>query len=149
MDSSCTCADAGLVIRLVAYPDDAPVRNLWQHWRDERRVIAAPTLLYYEVTNVIHRYRHAGLLSAAAAALALDAALAVPIQLHGDPALQVAAKALAERFALPAAYDAHYLALAERLDAEFWTADARLARAVQPSLPRVHHVAELASGRSG
>jgi len=133
------------VIRLVAYPDDAPVRGLWQRWRDTQRSIAAPTLLYYEVTNVIHRSQRAGLLSATAARLALDAALAIPIQLHGDAALPLAAKRMAERFALPATYDAHYLALAERLDAEFWTADARLARAVQPSLPWVHQVAELST----
>ncbi|MGI8915847.1 MAG: type II toxin-antitoxin system VapC family toxin [Chloroflexota bacterium] len=147
MINSFTCTDAGLVIRLVAFPDDAPVRGLWQRWHDEQRVIVAPTLLYYEVTNVIHRSRHAGLLSAGAATLALDAALAIPIQLHGDHALHLAATKLAERFALPAAYDAHYLALAERLDAELWTADVRLARAVHVALPWVHHVAEVARGQ--
>jgi alpha-galactosidase len=46
--------------------------------------------------------------------------------------------ALAQRLALPAAHDAHYLALAERLGAEFWTADQRLVRAVQPQLSWVH-----------
>lgn len=145
MPNSWTCADACLVIRLVAYPDDAPVRGLWQRWRDGQRSIAAPTLLYYEVTNVIHRSQRAGLLSTTAARLALDAALAIPIHLHGDTALHLAAKRMAERFSLPATYDAHYLALAERLDAEFWTADARLARAVQAALPWVHQVAELST----
>jgi predicted nucleic acid-binding protein len=38
---------------------------------------------------------------------------------------------------LPAAYDAHYLALARSLDVEFWTADARLARQVGERGPRV------------
>lgn len=33
---------------------------------------------------------------------------------------------LAERLSLSATYDAHYLALAEWLGAEFWTADQRL-----------------------
>jgi predicted nucleic acid-binding protein len=47
---------------------------------------------------------------------------------------------MAERFSLPAAYDAHYLALAEWLGGQFWTADGRLARRIQASLPWVHLV---------
>ena len=35
---------------------------------------------------------------------------------------------------------AHYLALAKRFDAEFWTADRRLVRAVQDELSWVHLV---------
>ncbi|CAD7783931.1 MAG: hypothetical protein KCCBMMGE_02340 [Candidatus Methanoperedenaceae archaeon GB37] len=38
---------------------------------------------------------------------------------------------LAKSFSLPTTYDAHYLALAERLGAEFWTTDKRLVRTVQ------------------
>ncbi len=40
--------------------------------------LAAPTLLYYEVSNVLHRYRRQCLLSAQAADLALSAALSLP-----------------------------------------------------------------------
>jgi len=47
---------------------------------------------------------------------------------------------LAERLSLPAAYDAHYLALAAQLRGEFWTADAKLARAVRAELPWVRLV---------
>jgi predicted nucleic acid-binding protein len=49
---------------------------------------------------------------------------------------------LAERFSLPVAYDTHYLALAEQLGAEFWTADRKLVRAVQSALPWVRPVGE-------
>ena len=44
---------------------------------------------------------------------------------------------MAERFLLPAAYDAHYLALADQLGAELWTLDRRLARAVGDVFPWV------------
>ena len=47
---------------------------------------------------------------------------------------------LAERFSLPAVYDAPYLALAEGLGGEFWTADGALARTVQPAMPWVRLV---------
>jgi len=39
-----------------------------------------------------------------------------------------------------AVYDAHYLALAERLGAEMWTADRRLCQAVGAALPWVRLV---------
>lgn len=42
---------------------------------------------------------------------------------------------LASRFDLQATYDAHYLALAEERDCEFWTADKRLARATNGAFP--------------
>jgi len=47
---------------------------------------------------------------------------------------------LAEAHGLPATYDAHYLALAERLEAELWTADRRLYAAVQAAMPQVNLV---------
>jgi predicted nucleic acid-binding protein len=44
---------------------------------------------------------------------------------------------LAEKHALAAIYDAHYLVVAEQLDAELWTADRRLFEAVSDALPSV------------
>jgi predicted nucleic acid-binding protein len=61
----------------------------------------------------------------------------LPIRLEAGARLQRRALAMASELALPAAYDAHYLALARSLDAEFWTADARLARQVGERGPRV------------
>lgn len=142
MNDSWVCVDAGLVIRLVADPEDEVVRQLWEGWDDERRPLAAPTLLRYEVTSVLYRYGRAGLMSASSVRLALQAALALPLRLHGEYDLHEQALDLAERFSLPAAYDAHYLALAERLGAAFWTADERLARAVRPGLRWVRLVGE-------
>jgi len=66
--------------------------------------------------------------------------LALPLELHGEPDLHWRALELAAKFSLPAACDAHYLALAELLEGEFWTADGRLARTVRSSLPWVHLV---------
>jgi predicted nucleic acid-binding protein len=140
------CVDANLVIRLVGDPQDEVIRQLWEQWDAEHRQIAAPTLLYYEVSNALYRYQHAEMMSASAVRLALKAALALPIFLYGDDdqhhsgELHQRALALAERFSLPAAYDAHYLALADWLGGEFWTADRKLAHVVQGELPWVHVV---------
>ena len=138
MSSSWLCVDANLVIRLVADPSAQSVQQIWEQWADERRQLAAPTLLYYEVANALHRYQALGLMSASSAQLALKAALALPIHLHGEPDLHRRALDLAQRLSLPAAYDAHYLALVEHLGGEFWTADGKLARKVGPALPWVH-----------
>jgi len=142
MHSSWLCVDANLVIRLVADPKDVAVQRLWEQWDAERRQLAAPTLLYYEVTNALYLYLKQGLMSPSSVRLALRAALSLPLRLHSDADLHPRALELAEQLTLPATYDAHYLALAERLEAEFWTADQRLAHAVQPTLSWVHLVGE-------
>lgn len=131
MSNSWLVVDANLVIRLVADPADAQVQTLWDEWMQAGRRLAAPTLLAYEVTSVLHRYARLGYLSANSVRLALDAAFALPIELHGDVDLHWRALELATSLDLPAAYDAHYLALAQRLGAEFWTGDGRLAGRVQ------------------
>lgn len=140
MRNSWLCLDANLVIRLVADPKDETARRLWEQWDAERRQLAAPTLLHYEVTNALYRYQKLGLMSADSVRLALQAALALPLHLYDDPSLHQRALDLAERFSLPAAYDAHYLALGEWLGGEFWTADRRLVQAVQAESPWVHLV---------
>ena len=137
MRNSWICVDASLVIRLVADPNDQTVLRLWEQWDAEGRQLAAPALLYYEVTNALFRYQKMGLMGPSSVRLALQAALSLPLHLHQDAGLHRRALDLADRFGLPAAYDAHYLALAERLGAEFWTADRRLAQAVQDAMPWV------------
>lgn len=62
----------------------------------------------------------------------------MPITLYGDRDLHRRALSLAKQLSLPAAYDAHYLALAERLNAELWTADRCLAERAQPTMPWVN-----------
>jgi predicted nucleic acid-binding protein len=141
MNNSLLCVDANLVVRLVSDPTDNTVHPLWEQWDSDRRQICAPTLLYYEVANALYRYQKLGYLGASSVQLAFRAALALPIQLYSEPDLHWRALEMAEWLSLPAAYDAHYLALAEWLGGQFWTADGRLVQRVQASLPWVHLVA--------
>ena len=140
MSNSWLCVDANLVIRLVADPADESIQRLWEGWDADRRQLAAPTLLYYEVANALYRYQTLGFIEPASVRLAFEAALALPLRLYGEADLHWRSLELAECLSLPAAYGAHYLALAEFLGGEFWTADRRLARAVQAALPWVHLV---------
>jgi predicted nucleic acid-binding protein len=130
MSSSIICVDAGPVILRVLFPAH-PAQQLWDTWDKERRRVVAPALLFYEVVNALYHYQRHGWLSPAAIESALRAALALPIELVEDAEMHLQAPALAERYRLPATHDAHYLALAERLAADFWTADQRLFRTLR------------------
>jgi predicted nucleic acid-binding protein len=140
MPKSWLCIDANLIVRLLASPQDISIRQFWEEWDDANQQLAAPTLLRYEVVNAFYRYEKQGTISRDAVHAALKAALALPIHYYGEAGLHVHALLLAERFSLPAAYDAHYLALAEQLGTELWTADKRLYHAVEQALPWVHYI---------
>jgi predicted nucleic acid-binding protein len=138
MPSSWICVDANLVVRLVIDPSDQAVSGLWDQWDATHRQLAAPSLLYYEVTNALYRYQKLGYMTAQSVEFALDAALSLPLHLQHKADLHRRALSMAGRFDLPAAYDAHYLAAAEYLGGELWTADRKLAYAVQSELTWVH-----------
>lgn len=72
----------------------------------------------------------------------LAAAVKLPIHLYDDEDMHARAMFFARHLGLPASYDAHYLALADHLGAELWTADRRLANSVQPHLPWVQFVGQ-------
>lgn len=57
--------------------------------------------------------------------------LSYPVRLHFDDSLLKRGYELATEYNRPTAYDAQYLALAERLACDFWTADERMFNAVQ------------------
>ena len=128
--SSTVCVDANIVVRLVLFADDA-IQGIWETWTSEEAQLVAPTLLRYEVANSLHQYQKHGLMQPETLRRALETALALPLTLYGDADLHRSALRLAETYRLPAAYDAHYLALAECLGAELWTTDARLVHALQ------------------
>jgi predicted nucleic acid-binding protein len=140
MRSSWLCVDASLVVRLVADPVAHQVHQLWEDWAAERRPLAAPTLLYYEVVQALHRYRNLGVLAGSSVQPALKAALALPLRTFDETDLHGPALDLAARYALPTVHAGYYLALAGWLGGELWTADRGLARATQPALPWVHLV---------
>ena len=130
--NSIICVDAGPVIQLVAFPDNTLIQDIWDAWDREKQKIVAPTLLYYEVTNVLYRYQSQCLLRQETVSTALLAVLSLPIELVGDADLHLHAKELAVKYHLPAAYDAHYMALTERLGGELWTTDKRLENILRP-----------------
>lgn len=103
------------------------VSELLGRWDAESAELHAPLLTQYEVASALTRRRVRDGLSAedAAEALAIIDALNVTFDLTPDSVRSIEIAVELERHS---AYDAAYLALAERLDAEVWTLDGPLAR---------------------
>lgn len=130
MSNSLThCVDASVIVRHVT---SKTVTDLWESWMQADARIVAPSLLYYEVTNGLYRYQKAGILPSEAVEKALTAALALPIELVSNAELHSRAKKAAVKYNLSATYDAHYLALAEWMGIELWTADKKLVNTLKP-----------------
>lgn len=140
--SKTVCVDASVVVRGVIEVDDTRALAQWVRWIGDRTLLVAPDLMFYEVANALYRYQLGGQRSRAAVAEALRVSRSFPIRLYAGAGLHHDALTFAERFSLRAAYDAHYLALADRLGAEFWTADRRLANSVRPHLSWVRLLGE-------
>ena len=135
------CVDANFIVRLLSDPPNAvSYNNLWRQWKSSGDRIIAPTIYCYEVTNVFHRMSLAGQISPEVAEQLLEDAFNLEIILYGDRNLHRRAMALAKSLNLPAAYDAHYLALSERFDAEFYTSDKRLFNSVKDTISWIHLV---------
>ena len=104
--------------------------------------IVAPTLLPYEVANVVHQRVRRREVKPEDGLVLIDRFLALPIRLAAPPGLHRRALALAAEFGLPASYDAHYLALAELADCDLWTDDRRLLRGVGNRFARLRWIGE-------
>lgn len=131
-NSSTVCVDASIVLRRVLQPDDDAIKELWQSWVDDEVRLVAPTLLFYEVTNGLYQQQKNKALSPETIWKALELALDLPINLVNEANLHLRAREIAMEYNLPATYDAHYLALAEWMDVDLWTADMRLVHTLKP-----------------
>ena len=133
------CADANLTLKLVLPEHDSPVaEELWEAWQTRGTTVIAPTLWGYEVTSVIRKRAHRKYLPPDVEEKVITTIHQLRVQLLRPAGLHQRAWELARYFGLPAAYDAHYLALAEMADCPFWTADERLFSAVCEELNWVH-----------
>ncbi len=96
----------------------------------QRDTIAAPSLLLYEATNTLFGFARDGFMTWTEAERAIDDVLAT-VRLQIAPA-SVAKRALeiTRLTSQTYAYDTQFLALAEYLGGDLWTADERFQRAM-------------------
>jgi predicted nucleic acid-binding protein len=138
------CVDASLVAKLL-FPEEESSTQAFALMADElsaEQPMIAPPLLPIEVTNILRqRMRREGLSLERAREL-LRQFLAIPINLKAPEGLYDEALVLADAQNHPAAYDAHYVALAQRMGCDLWTADERLMRALAGRLAFVRSIAD-------
>jgi predicted nucleic acid-binding protein len=124
------CIDASVALKLVVDEDDSEAaRVLWRQWARAGVRAIAPPLFPFECVSALRRMTVRGDLRAEDAAGARDRLLAMPVRLVSPRSLFTRAWELAVELDRPQVYDAFYLATADLLGIEFWTADQRFANA--------------------
>lgn len=134
------CVDANVVVKLLMPTLYPAMKEQWASWAQQGTAFVAPPLLRYEAVNAFYQMNKQGSITTATAVAAIENLARLPIELVLEARLHRDAFMIAERFRIRAAYDAHYVALAQHLEAELWTADKRLYNAVQHHLDFVHLV---------
>ena len=130
-----TVIDASLGLKWVLEEHDSKAaERLLIEWRNAGLQLHAPALFIYEISNIL--FRRVTIETAKKAQLALLSM--VTLDFSQSSTLSARALELAHQFNMPATYDAHYLALAERESCDLWTADARMWRNVREHFNWVH-----------
>jgi predicted nucleic acid-binding protein len=135
--------DASFVGSMVLLePTSHLTRSLYEAWKEQQAELYAPSLLVLEVGTSIRKNAVRGLISESAAADSLAAfqALVKYITLAPVAGLVLGAWAIALKYRLLNLYDASYVALADQLGGEVWTADARMRRSMPEHAERIRVV---------
>lgn len=135
--------DSGIYIASV-YPETltAQAKGLLKQLQASQVVLHAPTLLRYELIAVSRKAVYQGRITTEEGRIARDQLLSYPVTLHFDDTLLKRGYEIAEEHNRPTAYDAQYLALAERLSCIFWTADERMFNAVNAKFANIRWLAD-------
>jgi predicted nucleic acid-binding protein len=147
MKNSAVVVDSNLAVLAVVDSDLSPLASrVWARLIAAGASFFAPGLWAYETTSVIRKFNAAGKITEAEAGQALAILNQMPVELIPDSLkLRQSALGWAVRLRQKAAYDGFYLAAAEQLGAELWTADQALVNnARQVGADWVHWIGEAA-----
>ncbi len=136
--------DASIAVQwVVEEPGSETARALLERWLEEGIEPVAPSWLTCEVSNILYKKVLRGELSLADGLDAYDDILPFVRILPEDARDGKRALAIAREIGQQQAYDAQYLALAERLGADYWTDDRRFVLAASGTFPRVKHLGSI------
>lgn len=137
--------DANIVVNTVMSMTD-DLKLFWERVDQEQITPCAPRLWVSEVTSTVRFLVSQKELSSDEAEEALRTMHGLRVEIiNEDEELSLRALELAGKLRQSKAYDAFYLALAEKLVVEFWTADERLFNRCRKDLKLnwVHWIGEL------
>lgn len=131
--SSAIVVDASVAVKWVLVEEFSDrAHALLRESRQLRRRLVAPPHLPAEVTNALYQRLRREDLSEQEAQEALATYLNFDIELLEPAGLYEKAFDLSKKYGLRSTYDSLYLALADTLEATFWTNDRRLIEAQVP-----------------
>ena len=135
--------DASIVVKwLVTEEHTEEADALARHWLTQGTQMVAPHHMRVEASNALFKRMVRGEHSLEAVFSGIESLLAMSIALHDVSGLHLRAAELAAELRQGAVYDAHFLALAESLECELWTADQRFQRAASAAGRDVRWVGE-------
>ncbi len=126
--------DANLAVN-TALNFSESLERFWERIHQEQVTPCAPRLWLSETTSAVRAYLAQKQITANEAEQALRTIHALRVEIiDEDESLCLRALELAGMLAQSKAYDAFYLATAETMEAEFWSADERLCNRCQKEL---------------
>jgi predicted nucleic acid-binding protein len=131
--------DAGFAFKLILPgPYQPALQQQFTQWLTAGNPLYAPTLWLYELTSAFNKAVHTEAITVAEGLRALHLAQQLNVQLIAPDEAQIRrAYECTRQLDRATAYDSFYLALAESLSAELWTADKRLYYAANRSWLRL------------
>jgi predicted nucleic acid-binding protein len=131
-------ADSNIYLAMVINdPLEKYADALIDQWTAQGVSVAAPYLFRYGLMSVVRKHVGRRTLSPQDGRESLTWLLKRPVKLFADDQLIERGYELASRYNRPSGYDSVYLALAERLDCEFWTTDLKFFNVVSPTMSRI------------
>lgn len=125
--------DANIIIGLaLPLPYSEAATGQMRKWQNQNEELVVPSLWHYECISALRKALVLNIISSEEVSDALQNIFNLGIK-DFQPTFYLNQKALewASRLNQTVAYDAAYLALAEHLNSEFWTADNKLYKAAE------------------
>lgn len=139
------CIDASVAAKWLFEEEDSDKADALYHACVSADVpLVAPPLLPIELTSIVRRRMVRDRLSLEQASEVLEHFLSFPVSVIMPDRLHQTALTLAATYNLPAAYDAHYLALCQLLGCAFWTNDQSLVNMLGNRLAFVRRLGDFA-----
>lgn len=138
------CVDASIIVSYLTVEAGTDAVSAWFDAHEDDEMVA-PAFVTAEVASALLKKVRRGQITDRHQGAVLRALGDMDISLIWDHPLIARASELARELGQAALYDCLYLALAEREQCEFWTADARFARAAAARHPRVRLLGSLAA----
>lgn len=133
--------DASIAVKwLVSEIDSEIAERLLREWARDDVEVFAPMMILTEVSNALFKKAKSELIGSSDVGRLLGQFMNSGIIFQESVAMHERAIGLALDLDEQDSYDCHYLALAEALDCEFWTADRAFYNVANKRFPRVRYI---------